>query len=171
MRILLGIVTDWDAIFRQAYRTAKPGGYVESFLGSTRVHSDDGSVKPNSAIDQWGKVFGEGGKKWGRTFDVYEEDVQIKGMEAAGFVDIEYKDIMVPLGVWHPERAAAERGLWWKIALEQDLEGYLNYVFTTIMGWTPEEVTVYAAHLRRELNNPKIHGYFMMRVAWGRKPE
>lgn len=76
-------------------------------------------------MDQWGKVFEEGGKQLGRVFTVYEDDLQRKGMEAAGFVDIEFKDIQCPVGVWHPEKKAAERGLWYKLATEADMEGKL----------------------------------------------
>lgn len=49
--------------------------------------------------------------------------------------------------------------------------GYLNYPFNMVMGWTPEETAVYATHLRKELNNPKIHAYGQARSVWGRKPE
>ena len=65
-----------------------------------------GSVKPGSALDQWGNIWTEGGKAFGRTFDPYEEDLQRKGMEAAGFVDIEFKDMAIPVGVWHPDKDA-----------------------------------------------------------------
>ncbi|KAK3399751.1 S-adenosyl-L-methionine-dependent methyltransferase [Sordaria brevicollis] len=171
MRQLVGIVDDWNKLFRNAFRCCKPGGYVESMASCVEFLSDDGSVKPGSAIDQWGKLFREGGKKFGRSFAVYEEDLQRVGMEAAGFVDIEFKDIMCPLGVWHPDKKAAERGLWYKLAGEADLEGYLNYVANVVMGWSPEETKFFAAQVRKEWNDPKIHGYFWFRVVYGRKPE
>ncbi|KAA8622073.1 hypothetical protein SMACR_09972 [Sordaria macrospora] len=171
MRALAGIVDDWYKIFRNAFRCCKPGGYVESMGTSINVLSDDGSVKPGSAMDQWGKVFEEGGKQLGRVFTVYEDDLQRKGMEAAGFVDIEFKDIQCPVGVWHPEKKAAERGLWYKLATEADMEGYLNYIFNLVMGWTPEETKTFAAQAKKDLNNPGIHSYFWFRVVYGRKPE
>ncbi|KAK3948617.1 S-adenosyl-L-methionine-dependent methyltransferase [Pseudoneurospora amorphoporcata] len=171
LRFLNGIVDDWYALFRNAYRVCKPGAWVESSGTSTKFLSPDGTVKEGSAMDQWGKVFQEGGKKLGRTFAVYEEDLQRKCMEAAGFVDIEIRDIEIPLGIWHPDKKAAERGLWWKMAVESDIEGYINYFWHAVLGWTPEEAKVFARHIKKEWNDPNIHGYFMMRVAWGRKPE
>ena len=123
MRGLVGAVDDWYALFENAYRVTKPGGWVESSEPSSRFLSDDGSVKEGSALDQWSKVFREGAKKFGRTFSVFEEDLQRKCMEAAGFVDIQYKDIQIPMGVWHPDKKAAERGLWYKLAVESDLDG------------------------------------------------
>lgn len=40
-----------------------------------------------------------------------------------------------------------------------------------MLGRTKEEVMIYAAHVRRELRNPAIHGYYNIKVVWGRKPE
>lgn len=127
MRMLAGVVDDWDKLFRNAYRCCKPGGYVESCGSSIKWLSDDGSVKEGSALDQWGKVYKAAGEKLGRPFTVVEDDVQRKGMEAAGFVDIQSVDIQCPMGVWHPEKKAAERGLWYKLAVEADLEGRFFY--------------------------------------------
>ncbi|KAH7625220.1 hypothetical protein B0T09DRAFT_369536 [Sordaria sp. MPI-SDFR-AT-0083] len=153
MRMLIGVFQDWHALFRQAYQTCKPGGYVESFVCSCHFVSDDGSVKPGSALDQWGNIWTEGGKAFGRTFDPYEEDLQRKGMEAAGFVDIEFKDMAIPMSI------------------EMDLEGYLNYICHNLLGWKPEETKAFWAHVEKESNDPNIHGYVTARVAWGQKPE
>ncbi|KAJ4395751.1 hypothetical protein N0V85_006446 [Neurospora sp. IMI 360204] len=123
MRMLFGIIEDWDAIFRQAYRTCKPGGYTESFISESSFRSEDGTVKDDSAIAQWGKVWNAAGRKMGRTFEVYAHNLQQKGMEAAGFVDIEVKEYYIPVGVWHKDKELAEKGLWWKLHVESDLEG------------------------------------------------
>ncbi|KAK3399765.1 S-adenosyl-L-methionine-dependent methyltransferase [Sordaria brevicollis] len=155
VRMMFGVVEDWYKLHRQAFRTCKPGGYIETFISCTTFECDDGTVKEDSAMSQWAKVFNEGGRRFGRTFEVYENDLQRKGMEAAGFVDIEYKDYFIPVGGWGDDKEAAERGLWWKMTLEADLDGYLNYIFNTLKEW----------------NDPKIHGYFRARSAWGRKPE
>ncbi|RYO88793.1 hypothetical protein DL766_002976 [Monosporascus sp. MC13-8B] len=88
IRWLVGAIPDWNELFQQAYKTLKPGGYLESKESSALLRSDDGTVPVGSALDQWGRVFWEAGKKFGRSFRVLEDDVQRKAMEAAGFVDI-----------------------------------------------------------------------------------
>lgn len=125
MRFLEGIVDDWDALFRNAYRVCKPGSWVESLGTSATIMSHDGNIKDGSAMHQWGKVFQEGGKRLGKTFAVWEEDLQRKGMEAAGFVDIQFKDYEISAGGggWHPDPKAREKGLWYKLAAESDLDG------------------------------------------------
>ena len=95
MRALFGSIVDWRALYREAFRCCKPGGYFEDMENSVSIESDDGTVAPGSAFDEWGKVFRAGGDKFGRTFRVLEDDIQRKCMEEAGFVDIMVKDIKV----------------------------------------------------------------------------
>ncbi len=95
MRYLLGSIIDWNALFKQAYKVLKPGAYLESYEASVVEESDDGSVTAGSAMNQWGKLFWEAGKRLGRSFRVYEDELQRKAMEAAGFVDIHVWDFKV----------------------------------------------------------------------------
>lgn len=39
------------------------------------------------------------------------------------------------------------------------------------MGWSKDEIQVYAAHLRKEMRSGKYHAYYPQRVVLGRKPE
>jgi hypothetical protein len=95
MRWLTGSIADWTTLFSQAFKSLKPGGYVESMEPSSRFESDDGSVDSMSALEQWGKFFVEGGKAIGRPFTVFEDGIVKKAMEEAGFVDITIKDFKV----------------------------------------------------------------------------
>lgn len=47
------------------------------------------------AVGQWGKIFAEGGRRMGVSFGVIEEELQRRGMERAGFVEVEERDIKV----------------------------------------------------------------------------
>ena len=62
-----------------------------------------------------------------------------------------------------------EMGRFAQMTIEQDAEGYVSFM-ANFQDWSQEEITVYCARLRREFRNPKIHGYFHVKVAWGRKP-
>ena len=98
LRWLTGSIPDWDTLFEQAFMATKPGGWVESHETSSIVRSDHATIADDSALGQWPKIFREGGKTIGRKFNVVDDDVAKKAMEAAGFVDIQeyaYKVRMV----------------------------------------------------------------------------
>lgn len=58
-----------------------------------------------------------------------------------------------------------------QVSLEQDLEGYVLYMASQLLGWSKEEVAVYCAQFRREMRSGNFNAYFRQRVIWGRKPE
>lgn len=88
MRWLVGSVSDWDALYKQAYRALRPGGWLESYEGSAGVMSDDDSIPDESAMGQWAKIFIHFGQTIGRSFTVVADGTQAEGMQRAGFVDM-----------------------------------------------------------------------------------
>ena len=63
-----------------------------------------------------------------------------------------------------------QMGLFATEAVLTDTEGYVLYM-ATLLGWSREEVMVYAAKLRNEIQDTSIHPYFHVKVVWGKKPE
>ncbi|RMJ03642.1 hypothetical protein CDV36_014827 [Fusarium kuroshium] len=171
MRYLYGSISDWSALFKEAFRVCKPGGWVESYEASPRMESDDGSVTETCAINEWGKFFIEGGKKLNRTFEILDKDLQKKGMEEAGFVDVQTWDFKAPIGGWAGDPRLKEIGQFAQAALEQDYEGYVLFMANMVLGWSKEEVSTYCAQLRREIRSGRFHPFYRQRVVYGRKPE
>ncbi|KAH6631357.1 S-adenosyl-L-methionine-dependent methyltransferase [Chaetomium tenue] len=123
VRGMIGTIIDWPAFYREAFRCCKPGGWMEHHDEAAEWHAANGEISEDSAMGQWGKVFSEGGKKFGRTFRLIQDDVQIKGMQEAGFVDIVVKDYMCPIGDWPRDPKQKEIGIFAKLVLETDLAG------------------------------------------------
>ncbi|PSR82850.1 S-adenosyl-L-methionine-dependent methyltransferase [Coniella lustricola] len=171
MRYLVGSIVDWLELYREAFKVLKPGGWLESFEGSPHMVSADGTIPARSAIAQWGRFFEEGGRRTGRSFLVVDYDVQWRAMEAAGFVDMQEWGFKAPVGTWPEDDDRKEVGEWAMHSLLSDIEGLVLFMANVIAGWSREEVTVYMAHLRRELRSAKYHAEFTMKAVWGRKPE
>ncbi|KAG7286925.1 hypothetical protein NEMBOFW57_006425 [Staphylotrichum longicolle] len=170
MRWLVGSIDDWYRLFQQSFDALAPGGWLESYEMSTMWHSDDGSVTEHTALGQWGKIYIEGGRQSGRTFTVLDDELQRKAMEAAGFVDIQERNIKQPIGRWPRDPRLKEIGEFTQLTLEQDAEGYLLFIANTL-GWTREQIMVYLAIFKREVRSGLYQPYYRQKVVWGRKPE
>ncbi|KAI0175861.1 S-adenosyl-L-methionine-dependent methyltransferase [Hypoxylon sp. FL1284] len=170
IRYLVGGVSDWNQLFRQAYAALKPGGWIESFEPEADYRSDDNSIPSNSSMYMWQSLFLEGGKKLGRPFTIINDDLQRTGLEEAGFVDITVKDIKVPMGGWPADPKLREIGQWAQYTLEQDLEGFVMFMWNTVLGRSLDEMKVFLAGFRRDLRSRSIHAYLPQRVVYARKP-
>jgi len=150
IRYLVGAIPDWTALLKEAYRCTKPGGWTQTCEADVTFHSDDNTVEVNPTLETWGKLFREGGRKFGRSFTVLEDDLQQKGMKEAGFTDIQvvnYKVWEVPLGLfvllfevradttvccclrqlpvggWPADAKLSEIGRYVQLTIESDIEG------------------------------------------------
>ncbi|KAJ3548161.1 hypothetical protein NM208_g1144 [Fusarium decemcellulare] len=171
MRFLYGSIKHWSFLIKQAYKACKPGGWTESLEASAMMESDDGTVTKSSAMAEWGRFFIEGGKKMGQTFTILEDDLQRKYMEEAGFINIYIDNRKASTHIFYRDRKR-EIGQFVHAALEQDLDGYIVYMASQLLGWTMDEVRVYCAQLRRELRNTKkYHPYYWVRKVYAQKPE
>ena len=56
-----------------------------------------------------------------------------------------------------------------RAALENDAEGAIGFM-ASHLGWTKDEVSVYAAHLRRELRTNSVHSFCRFNVVYAQKP-
>ncbi|KAG7429152.1 Secondary metabolism regulator LAE1 [Fusarium oxysporum f. sp. raphani] len=170
LRYLVGCVPDWDKLFEQAFKALKPGGWVESFEASAIIESDDDSVKPDSALAQWGPIFIKASKTIGNTFTVVGDELQRPGIEKAGFADVKQWDSKLPLNPFPKDPKLKEIGQFGELFSTQDTEGLVLFVANTL-GWTPEEVHVYIAKFRREIRDRRNHPYIRLKTVWARKPE
>ncbi|EFX06072.1 hypothetical protein CMQ_4141 [Grosmannia clavigera kw1407] len=123
-RWLTGCVPDYAALFKEAYRTLKPGGWIESIECNAYLETDDDSMPEDSACAQWGYIFREGAKKMGSTvsFSVVRDKLQRKDLEAAGFINIQERPLKNPISEWSKDPKLKEIGQFTRLAWENDPE-------------------------------------------------
>ncbi|KAG8672279.1 hypothetical protein FPOAC1_005543 [Fusarium poae] len=170
LRYLVGCIPDWNQLLEQAYKVLKPGGWVETYEASPTIESDDDSVKLDSAMGQWGPTFIKASKVIGNTFTVVADDLQRKGVENAGFTDIQQWNSKLPLNPFPKDPHLKEIGQFGELFSTQDTEGLVLFVANTL-GWTNEEVHVYIAKFRKEIRDRKNHHpWIKLKTVWARKP-
>ncbi|KLO99538.1 Uncharacterized protein Y057_4985 [Fusarium fujikuroi] len=121
MRYLIGAIADWGALFKEAFRCCKPGGFVESVEVNPTFFSDDETASEVMAVQTWNKLFREASKAFGRSFCEIEGDAEL--LAAAGFVDVQVTDFKVPVGGWAKDPKLRQVGQFLRATIENDLEG------------------------------------------------
>ena len=80
------------------------------------------------------------------------------------------ENTQVPLSPSPKDKKLRDVGLYFYAVLNQDLEGATQFIFGNVLGWTEEEISTYCSHLKAEIKNLKIHGYFPYRMVYAQKP-
>ncbi len=44
-------------------------------------------------------------------------------------------------------------------------------MWSAVMGWSPDEIKIYIAHLRHQMKDKTLHTWYPHRVVYARKPE
>lgn len=160
LRVMLGAISDWPALYGEALRTLKPGGWVENVDFDIHFRSDDGSVGEGHVLDGWGEMFCKSGDLMGKTFRVQEEAREL--MEAAGFTNVVQKNYKVPIGGWSSDPKLKEVGRWNLLYCSQGLDGWALYILTVILKWKMEDVKEYLHEVKQALLNKKNHTYYVV---------
>ena len=74
-----------------------------------------------------------------------------------------------PLSPWAKDPKLKEMGLFGEAFATRDPEGFLTFV-SSILGWSRDQFMVFNAMFRKEVHDYRNHGYFRIKVVWGRKP-
>lgn len=123
VRSLIGSVSDWNALFKEAFQAAKPGGWVESFETTIDFKSDNNSVVPGMALYDWGPLFYEAGQKMGKAIDIVAKRLVLDAFKASGFTNITTKRIKLPVTGYAADEKLRQIGIYNHLAAEQGLEG------------------------------------------------
>ncbi|KAK5661110.1 hypothetical protein OQA88_11000 [Cercophora sp. LCS_1] len=175
IRYMVGCVKDWVALYREAYRCLRPGGWIEHLDCSVGLRCDDGSVPKGSVFEDWVGIFREAGPMIGQSFFVIEEDAFVKKLDEAGFKDIKTKVVKMPVGAWPADGRLKDIGAANLFSMHRDIEGYALYILTAVLKWDIAQAQVFLAKIRSELKNKAYHNYVVWQVvclkaAWSQKP-
>lgn len=72
-RLLIGSISSYSDLYKQAYAALKPGGWYELSEAETMLYSSDGSVKDDFACIKWSHLWDEAVEKVGKRIPKAEE--------------------------------------------------------------------------------------------------
>lgn len=156
----MGSIKDWPKLYKEIYRSLKPGGWVENFDYSIDITSDDSSILPGTAFDGWGKLFQDAGEIIGQTFKVIEDGRNVQWQRDAGFQNIQAEYYKLPFGGWPADPKWKQIGLYNQLITSESMEGYVLFLLRTVHGWTYEEILEFCANARKQLRDRSVHAYF-----------
>ncbi|EFQ29654.1 methyltransferase domain-containing protein [Colletotrichum graminicola M1.001] len=108
MRQLYGSVPNWVDLYKKAYHSLKPGGWVQNLEINAGIDSDHVEYPPNQVFIEWNRIFDQGGKKTGRSFTVAQGHIMMDNTKEAGFVDVVEKKFKLPIHGWPKRSESAE---------------------------------------------------------------
>ncbi|KAJ5733032.1 hypothetical protein N7533_013479 [Penicillium manginii] len=167
-RCLAGCVADWPGFIRRIFDHVKPGGYFESHESAVWARSDDGSLRPDSAIMEWQQAVNLAGDLSGRELNIYHK---LKGwMIDAGFEDVTLKVYALPFSPWPKEPFLKTLGKYQAVQLQQAIDSYSLRLYTQVLGWGADAAKIHNAVVKQELRDKKLHAYVQTVAVYGRKP-
>ncbi|KAF2766154.1 S-adenosyl-L-methionine-dependent methyltransferase [Teratosphaeria nubilosa] len=172
-RLLLGAFADeqWQQLYARCFENLKPGGWIEQVELDVRVMSDDGTLAEDSLLAGWGQTFLDCADRAGRSLNTQEE--MKSRIEQAGFVNIQDHLFKCPIGNWPKNKVLKEAGRINFHHWTSGLDGWSMFLLTKFGApkpWTADEVRVYVAKVRQELQDRKLHIYHLTRRVWAQKP-
>lgn len=169
---MMGAFRDWSAVYEQAFRVTKPGGWIEvldlnEYDGFGNFFSN---FEPASVIHRAARDVLQGSLLSGRPRNVAHLEPRL--LYDAGFVDIRVTDHALPLS---PREMST--GYLCLHSVAEGIEPTSIRLLTRYMGWMPEEVRRVSEAIRSEMlsiiyNYEKAKGFIIkIRVITARKPE
>ncbi len=167
-RVLLGSFKDFKGMLTTAYKHLKEGAWIESQEIDMLPRSDDGSMPTDWPLLKWARLILETGDRIGRSLDIA---VMLKQWyEEAGFVDVQERIFLAPIGRWEESAEKKDLGHWWAENITIGLQGFSLALLCRERDWSKNEVEVFLVNVRKSLQDKDVHAYHNVHVVTGRKP-
>ena len=156
-RLLIGSITDSRQFLANAYRSLKPGGWLELQDVCTPV-SDDNTISPESAYGNWVATF-----RHAMTLGGYDPDLAVKferKMRKEGFTNISTKMFKLPQNGWPKDKRLKKLGWYNMVNVYDGIHGFSVRLFTQHLGFSKEEVEVTLVDVRKDMRKKGTHAYW-----------
>ncbi|KAM5354448.1 hypothetical protein ACJ41O_001097 [Fusarium nematophilum] len=167
-RELIMAVRDWPRLMSQAYTHLKPGSYFQLSGSVPDFRSDDGTLPPDSAYVEMGKIYFDMSERVG--LSGWEPTRWREHLENAGFEDVVEKVLRIPTNPWPRDKHLKEIGAFELHHFRETIANVFARGYEQILGGDPDYFQVLLAKARQEVLNPNMHSWVPFYVVYGRRP-
>jgi hypothetical protein len=159
-RALATCFEDPAAVIQEAYKSLAPEGWLELQDG-TFPFQYVGDPPKDSHFYKWNEIIEAGGINAGRPWTNVQH--YKRWMMEAGFQNITQKTFYWPLNPWAKGKYYKTIGQLFRENILGGLEGISMRVMAKA-NWGPDEIRVFLAGLRKDIEKAEIHAYLPMLV-------
>lgn len=168
-RIMIDMaIKSWPDLFRRAYESLSPGGWIECQEFDYHRRSDDDTISPDSKLKRWEE-------EWTRAINMMglmgycDPDKVEAQMRGAGFSNVHTKHFKLPIGPWAKDKRLKEAGLFGMVNLLEGMHGLSVKLFTDLLGYSQQELEKLVEECKEEVLKKKVHSYYPVYVVLGQK--
>ncbi|KAK2041007.1 methyltransferase domain-containing protein [Colletotrichum somersetense] len=161
-------IRDWPKLFRSAYTSLKPGGWIELHEFRWTYGCDDGTMPADYAPARMVELLAEALRR--ADTDMHAAERNPARLRDTGFVDIRHVVKKVPVGSWPTDETKKLIGMLTHDVIYEGLEAITLRPFVNILKWSHGEVASFLDEVRRDLENTSVHSYVYFHILFGQKP-
>ena len=160
-RLILAFTAGYRKLISQIYSHLKPGGWFE-------IQDLNFPWRCTGTGAKWNDLFMEASSKLGidnqavGNFDAW--------MAEEGFVNIEHRVFLMPVGPWAKDKKQKRVGQLVRQSFYDGMEGLTRTKFTKVLGWSDEEINEIVEQVREEMMRDDTRWFWHMDVVYGQKP-
>lgn len=167
-RDLLLCIRDWPKLVEQCFKHLKPGGWLEFQCIQGVLSCDDGTYPEKSQFREYDRFLRAAASAFGTPLE--DPAGFAKWFEEAGFQTVTEKILKMPTSPWAKDPRLRLVGAFEQENLITNLEGISMRIFEKGLGWSPEEVQVFLAGVRKDIRDRRAHTYYPFYVVYAQKP-
>lgn len=172
-RHMAGAFMDWTQIYKEAYRSLKPGGWIEVLDFDEHSKTILSFFAKDSPVLKWVRTINECAVTAGRPRGAAHLKPEV--LAGAGFIDINVDERLIPMGVWPEDKEQKKLGKHFLVAQLCGIESICLRSMTEQMGWDIEEIRILCDAVTQDVRavslDPNSKGLgFVVKIITARKP-
>ncbi|KAG6101978.1 hypothetical protein E4U31_003494 [Claviceps sp. LM219 group G6] len=167
-RFMIIMLRDTSKVLGHAFKSLRPGGWIELQEYEATPMCDDGSMPDDDAAKHLYELIDKSFEKFGLKANLAPQLGTY--LEKAGFEDIRCQVMKVPIGPWTKDKTMRIIGQYQKSVIVDGLPSLAGRPFQAL-GMSDAEIEATIAKARKGLHDPRVHRYLNYYFWYAQKPQ